>query len=87
MLNEIRLSQSTFTELDTVGFGVVDILDTGAVPVVVLAAVDCATNAERTVELRPGESVEIAGEVWQLAEIRDPAEEDWTVVLRQVGAG
>ena len=87
MRNEIRLTHSAFAELVTVGFGVIDILDTtSSDPVVVLATVDCATDAENTAELRPGESVEVAGEVWQLAEVRNPTEEDWEVVLRRIGA-
>jgi hypothetical protein len=87
MLNEIHLMQSTFADLDTVGFGVAYMTDRETVPRVGLATVDFSTQAEGRVELRPGESVEVGGEVWQLAEVRNPTEPDWAVVLRRVGAG
>jgi hypothetical protein len=84
MLNEVVLTQSTFADLDTVGFGVAYIADPETVPRVGLATVDFSTDAEDRVELRPGESFQIAGEVWQLAEVRDATQPDWAVLLRRI---
>lgn len=87
MLDEITLTQSAFADLDTVGFGVAYVLDRDtAAPRVGLATVDFATDAEGTIEVRPGEAFEVAGETWQVAEVRDPTEPDWAVVLRRVGS-
>lgn len=84
MLNEIHLTQSAFADLDTVGFGVAYIADRETVPRVGLATVDFAASAESRIELRPGDSVEVGGEVWQLTEVRNPTEHDSAVVLRRV---
>lgn len=85
MIDDVVLTQSAFADLDTVGFGVAYVLDRDtAVPRVGLATVDFSTNAENTVELRPGEAFQIAGETWQLTEVRKPTEPDWAVVLRRV---
>lgn len=84
MINEVALTQSAFADLDTVGFGVAYILDRDTVPRVGLATVDFATNAEARIEVRPGESFQIAGEVWQVAEVHQATQPDWAVVLRRV---
>jgi hypothetical protein len=85
MTNEVVLTQSTFSDEGTVGFGVVYIVDTdSAAPQVRLATVDFSTNAESTINVRPGEMFQVAGETWQLAEVRKPAEPGWAVVLRRV---
>lgn len=87
MLDEVTLTQSAFADLDTVGFGVAYVLDRDtAAPRVGLATVDFATDAEGTIEVRPGEPFQVAGEIWQVAEVRDPTEPDWAVVLRRVGS-
>lgn len=86
MINEVTLTQSAFADLDTVGFGVAYVLgrDTPA-PRVGLATVDFSTQAEDTIEVRPGESFQVAGETWQVTEVRKPTEPDWAVVLRRAG--
>jgi hypothetical protein len=81
--NEIVLRQSDFEDCDTAGFGVSHIRDRDTVPVVSLATVDFSNDAEGTVELRAGESFQIAGETWQLTEVRSPATRDWAVFLRR----
>jgi hypothetical protein len=87
MLDEVILGQSGFADLDSVGFGVAYLLDRdSAAPRVGLATVDFATSAEDTVEIRPGDIFQVAGETWQLAEVRKPAEPDWAVILRRVPA-
>lgn len=88
MMDEVTLTQSAFADLDTVGFGVAYVLDRDtAVPLVGLATVDFATDAEGTIEVRPGQAFQVAGETWQVAEVRKPTEPDWEVVLRHVGTG
>jgi hypothetical protein len=82
--DEVVLRQSEFADADTVGFGVAYLRDRDSVPRVGLATVDFATKAEDTVAVQPGESFQVAGELWQLTEVRKPAERDWQVVLRRV---
>jgi hypothetical protein len=86
MIDEVELRQSSFADLDSVGFAVAYILDPDTTPRVGLATVDFSTRAEERIELRPGESFQIAGQTWQVAEVRKPAAPDWTVVLRRLGA-
>jgi hypothetical protein len=78
------LTQSAFADLDSVGFGVAYILDRDTAPIVGLATVDFATGAEDTIEVRPGQTFWIAGQTWQLAEVRQPTRPDWVVVLRRL---
>jgi hypothetical protein len=86
-LDEVILGQSGFADLDTVGFGVAYVLERdSAAPRVGLATVDLATSAEDTVEIQPGDTFQVGGETWQLAEFRKPAEPDWSIVLRRVPA-
>jgi hypothetical protein len=82
----VVLRQSEFADAGSAGFGVAYIRDRDRTPQVGLAIVDFATKAEDTVAVRPGESFGVAGEVWQLAEVRNPAQRDWEVVLRRVRA-
>jgi Family of unknown function (DUF6406) len=87
MLDVVELRQSSFADLDTVGFGVAYIRDRAAEPRVGLATVDFTTDAEDEIEVGQGDSFEVAGEVWRVADVRRPTEPDWVVVLRRVGAG
>ena len=80
---DVVLTQSAFADLDSVGFGVAYITDRDTAPLVGLATVDFATDAEDTIEVRPGQSFRIAGQIWQLVEVRKPTRPDWAVVLRQ----
>jgi Family of unknown function (DUF6406) len=85
MTDEIVLTQSRFTDEGTVGFGVVYIMDADSpAPQVQLATVDFSTNSESTINVRCGDTFQVAGETWQLSEVRKPAEPDWAVVLRRV---
>ena len=84
MLNEIDLTWSESAELGTVGFTVAYLLDRETVPRVGLVTIDFSRNAEERIELRPGDSFQVGGETWQLAEVRNPTEKDWAVVLRRV---
>jgi len=84
VLREVVLMQSSFVDLDSVGFAVAYMKDRDTVPVVGLATVDFGADDEGRIELRAGEPFQVAGQVWRISEIRNPTDPDWVVVLRRV---
>jgi hypothetical protein len=86
MIGKVVLTQSTFEVEGPVGFAVAYLKDRDTVPVVGLATVDFGTDDEGRVELRAGEPFQVAGQVWQISEIRNPNNPDWVVVLQRIDA-
>jgi Family of unknown function (DUF6406) len=84
MTGQVRLTQSTFKRDGPAGFAVAYLKDRGTVPVVGLATVDFGTDDEDRVELRAGEPFQVAGQMWQISEIRNPTTPDWVVVLQRI---
>jgi hypothetical protein len=84
VIDEVVLTQSVFVDRDSVGFAVAYIKDRDTIPVVGLATVDFGTDDEDRVELGVGQPFQIAGQTWQITEIRNPTDPDWAVVLRRI---
>jgi len=84
MTEELEMRPSEFADLDSVGFGIMYIKDREAVPSVAVATVDFATDEEATHEVQPGQPFRVAGQTWQVAEVRYPPDAEWVVVLRRV---
>jgi hypothetical protein len=84
MIRDALLTQSAFVVRGPVGFAVAYLKDRDTVPVVGLATVDFGSDEEDRVELRAGEPFQVAGQVWQISEIRNPAADDWVVLLQRI---
>lgn len=87
MADLIEIRQSEFVDLDSVGFGIMYVRDEGDAPSVCVATVDFATDAEDKHEVRAGQPFQVGGQVWQVAEVRNPGDPDWVVVLRRIDGG
>jgi hypothetical protein len=82
--DEIVVQGTGFAERWPVGFGIAYIDDHGTDPLIRVASVDLTTGDEASHDVHRGEPIEVAGQTWQVAEIRHPVLVEWEVVLRRV---
>lgn len=87
MIDEIRIRPSQAPNIGTAKFGVLSLKDDEAVPTVGLVTLDTATNEKAEHKVRPGQSFRVAGQTWQVAEVRYPVNARWEVVLRRLPDG
>lgn len=84
MADEIVVQGTGFSERWPVGFGIAYIEEHVDNPLIRVAAVDLATGDEGSHDVHRGEPFEVAGQTWEVAEIRHPVLVEWEVVLRRV---
>lgn len=84
MADEIVVQGTGFARRWPVGFGIGGIDERGADPLIRVAATDLATGDEAWHDVHRGEPFEVAGQTWQVAEIRHPVLVEYEIVLRRV---
>lgn len=84
MADEILLHGTAFAERGSVGFGIAYVKNRDDDPLVGVVAVDIATGEEARHKVRCGELFKVAGQTWQVVEVRYPPGVKREVLLRRV---
>lgn len=84
MVDEIVIQGTGFARKWPVGLGIGGVADSDTGPLIRVGAVDLGTGAEAWHDVRRGESFEVAGQRWEVAEVRYGPGMEQEVVLRRV---
>jgi len=84
MADEIVVRGSGFARRWPVGFGIGYVEEKETDPLIRVGAVDLATGDEAWHDVHRGEPFDVAGQTWQVSEIRHPVLVEYEIVLRRV---